>query len=306
MSAVPPETASTTDELLVNLLFDYPCADIVLRSHDSHHFRVPRTPVINASPVLGGLIQRNSDSPDSTNADSSLPVVPLPESGEILHCLLTFIFLVAPRIPPTHEETMELLFVAQMYQMGTVLLHIRGSIAQQYPPPTDLEPALRVYSLAQKYGLRREALQTARTILGYPMTIENFDNKLDSMPGASLYELWKYHERVRAILGPDLTEFRTSGARGTVTGFRCEEYSSSHIPQWVDQYIESIGNAPNLLDLIEFNIAMARHIKRAKGGKRSCECASVSRQTICDFWAVLASIVRGSFEKASVVVTCIT
>jgi hypothetical protein len=128
------------------------------------------------------------------------------------------------------------------------------------------------------------------------MTIENFD-MLDSMPGTSLYELWKYHERVRAILGPVLTEFRTSGARGTVTGFRCEEYSSTHIPQWIDQYIESIGNAPNLLDLIEFNIAMARHIKKTKHG--SCECASVSRQIIRDFWAILASIVHGSFEKAS-------
>lgn len=256
---------------------------------------MPKTPVINGSPILGGLIQGNSDSSDSTNAESSLPVVPLPESGEILHCLLTFIFLVAPRIPSTHEETMELLSVAQKYQMGTVLIHLRGSIAQQYPPPTDLEPALRIYSLAQKYGLRPEALHTAHTILNYPMTIENFDNKLDIMPGASLYELWKYHEGVRAILGPDLTEFRTSGARGTVTGIRCGKYSSSHIPQWIDQYIESIGNAPNLLDLIEFNIAMARHIN---GAKRGCECASVSRQTILDFWAVLASIVHGSFEKA--------
>jgi hypothetical protein len=41
------------------------------------------------------------------------------------------------------------------------------------------------------------------------MTIEDFDNKLDIMPGASLYELWKYHERVRAILASDLTEFRS-------------------------------------------------------------------------------------------------
>ena len=301
MSTVPPETASPTDKPLTNFLFDYPGADIVLRSRDARHFRVPKTPVVNGSPVLGVLIQRNSDSfdSDSTIAEPSLPVVPLPESGEILHCLLTFIFLVAPRIPSTHEETMELLSVAQKYQMGTVLIHVRGSIAQQYPPPTDLEPALRIYSLSQKYGLRPEALQTARTILGYPMTIENFENKLDIMPGASLHELWKYHERVRAILEPDLTEFRTSGARGTVTGFRCEAYSSSHIPQWIDQYIESIGNAPHLLDLIEFNIAMARHLVNKKS--KNCECGSISRQTIRDFWAVLASIVHGSFEKVSVV-----
>ena len=300
MSTVPPETAPTTDDPLANLLLDYPGADIVLRSHDSHHFRVPKIPIVNSSAVLGGLIQTNPDISDSANAKASLPVVPLPESGEILHCLLTFIFLVAPRIPSTHEETMELLSVAQKYQMGTVLIHIRASIAQQYPPPTGLEPALRIYSLAQKYGLRPESLQTARAILSYPMTIEDFDNKLDIMPGASLYELWQYYERVRAILASELTEFRTSGARGTVTGFRCEKYSSSHIPLWIDQFIESVGNAPNLLDLIEFNITMARHIKKANA--HSCECASVSSQAIRDFWAVLASVVHGSFENVGVVV----
>jgi hypothetical protein len=59
--------------------------------------------------------------------------------------------------------------------------------------PTCLGPALHIYALAQKYGLRLEALQTARTILNYPMTIEDFDDKLDIISGASLYELWKYH-----------------------------------------------------------------------------------------------------------------
>ena len=80
---------------------------------------------------------------------------------------------------------MELLSAAQKYQMATALVHIRGSVAQQNLLPTRLEPALRIYALAQKYGLRQEALQTARTISKYPMTIEDFD-KLDIMPGASL------------------------------------------------------------------------------------------------------------------------
>ena len=300
MSTVPPKTTSTIDESLANVLFDYPGADIVFRSHDYRYFRVPKISVINCSPVLGKLIQKNSDSSDPTNVVSLLPVVPLPEGSEILHCLLTFIFLVAPRIPLTHEDSMELLSVAQKYQMGTVLIHIRGSIAQQYPPPTSLEPALRIYSLAQKHALRPEALQAARAIISCsgPMTIEGFDNKLDIMPGASLYELWKYHERVRAILASDITEFRKSGAHGTVTGIRCEKYSSSHIPRWIDQYIESIGNTPNL-DLVEFNILMARHVKRT--ASTICECASLSSQTLRDFWTELSSIVHGSFEKVGVV-----
>jgi hypothetical protein len=297
MSTVPHEAASTKDEPLANLLFDYPGADIILHSQDRYHFRVPKAPIINNSPILRKLIQKNSDSPDDANPGTSPPVVQLPESGKILHCLLTFIFLVTPLVPSTPEEIMELLSVAQKYQIGTALTHIRGSIARQNSLPTRLEPALHIYALAQKHGLRQEALQTARTILNYPMTIEDFSNKLDIMSGASLYELWKYHERVRAILSSDLTEFRRTCAHGTITGVLCTEFSSSHVPKWLDQYIESIGKTPGLFDFAELYIAMARHIKD-KAQDVKCECASIPSQTIRDFWKALGSVVDGSFEKA--------
>jgi hypothetical protein len=224
-------------------------------------------------------------------------VVQLPESGEILHHLFTFIFPVTPLLPSTPEEIMELLSLAQKYQMGTALTHIRGSIAQQNSLPTGLEPALHSYALAQKYGLRLEALQTARTIsLKQSMTIEDLDNKLDIMPGSSLYELLKYHERVRAILASDLAEFTVSRARRTITGLRCAELSSSQIPSWLDEYIESIAENPNLFDSAELNTAMARHL--GDGNRECCRCASIPSQTIRDFWEALASVVHGSFEKA--------
>jgi hypothetical protein len=297
MSTVPPEAAVTrltTDSPIANLLFDYPGADIILRSQDSYHFRVPKTYIINSSPLLGEEIRRHLDSSGATNVEVSYTTIPLPESGKILHCLLTFIFFVTPIIPSTHEETMELLSVAQKYQMETALIHIRGSVARQNPLPTQLEPALRIYFLAQKYLLRQEALQAARTILNYPVTIEDFDNKLDIMPGAFLYELWKYYEEVRAIIASDLTEFRESGAHGTIPDLRCSELSASKIPRWLDQYIDSIGKSPNLFDTAEFNIVMARHIKQSY-----CECVSIHSQTIRDFWAALASVIHGSFEKVS-------
>ena len=293
--------SSTTDEPFTNLLFDYPGADIVLRSHNSHHFRVPKIYIINSSPVLGELIRRALDLPRTVpQSDASLPVVQLPESGEILHCLLTFVFPLTPLVPSTLEEIMKLLSVAQEYKMGTVLIHIRGYIAQENPLPTRLEPALHVYALAQKYGLRPEALQAARAISNYSMSIDDFNDKLGIMSGASLYELWKYHEKVRAILASGLTEFRVSGAQGTMSGLRCEEYSSSHIPNWMDQYIGSVGKAPNLFDLVEFNAAMVRHIGPFQNEFRDiCACASIPSQNIREFWAALASVVHGSFEKAS-------
>jgi len=300
MSTVPPEAASPTDEPLANLPFDYPDADIILRSQDSYHFRVLETFITNNSPVLGELIRRTKDSPDDPNAGVSLPVVQLPDSGEILHCLLTFIFPVTPVIPSTHEEAMELLYVAQKYQMGVVLVHIRGSIARQNPLPTHLEPALRIYSLAQKYGLRPEALQTARNILRHSLTFENFDSMLEFMSGGSLYELLKYHEGFRAIIASGLTEFRESAARRTITDIRCTARSPSQVPSWIDDYIESIEKNPSRFDLVEFNTAMSRHIK-ANAAVKTCECASIPSQTIRKFWEALESVVHDGFDKVSAV-----
>lgn len=298
MSTVTPEFASTTDRHSVIQLFDHLDTDIVLRSQDSHHIQVPKIYIVNSSPVLRELIQKALDSPDNVNVEESLPVLQLPENGEILKCLITFVFPVTPRVPSTLEEIMELLSVAQKYQMGAALSHIRNTIAQQNLLSTRLEPALHLYALAQKYGLRPEALQAAQSILKYPMTFENFYNKLDIMPGAFLYELWKYREAVRDILASDLKEFRTSRAGGTITGLRCTELSSSQIPSWLDRYIESIGKAPNLFDAAELNIALARHTKD-KANEQSCECASIPSQIMRDFCDALAAVVRGGFEKVS-------
>ena len=302
MSIAPSEAASTVNKSLANIPFDYPGADIILLSQDSHHFQVPKTSIISHSPVLGELIRRTLDSPASgdANAEASLPVVQLSESGEILQYLLTFIFPVTPIIPSAHEEIMELLSMAQNYQMGSVLIHIRGSIARHNPLPTHLEPSLRMYSLAQKYGLRPEVLQTARNILRHLITVDNFDNMLDFMPGVSLYALLKYHGRVRAILASDLTEFRQSAAHNTIRGIRCTALSSSQVPGWIDDYIESIGRTPNLFDLVEFNTAMLTHIK-ATAAVNICGCASMPSQTIRKFWDALASIVHSSYDKVSVV-----
>ena len=99
MSAVPHEAASPTGKPLVNLLFDHPGADIILRSQDSFFLRVPKIYIADSSPILGELIRRALDSSRDADDDASLPVVQLPESSGILHCLLTFILPVTPLLP---------------------------------------------------------------------------------------------------------------------------------------------------------------------------------------------------------------
>ena len=128
-------------------------ADIILHSQDSHRFRVPKIFILNSSPILSELIRTTLDSPSDANTEALPPVVQIPESGEMLHCLFTFVFPVTPLLPSTPEEIMKLLSVAQKYQMESALAHIRSSIARYNSLPTRLEPALRIYALAQKYGL---------------------------------------------------------------------------------------------------------------------------------------------------------
>ena len=140
------------------------------------------------------------------------------------------------------------------------------------------------------------------------MTVEDFEDKFDIMPCASLYyELWKYYKRVRTILVSDLNTFRISCAHGTITGLNCSELSSSRIPSWLDQYIESVGKSLNLFNYAELNVAMARHIKD-KANDARCECATISSQTLRNFWEALESIVDGCFEEVCLftVIYCAT
>jgi hypothetical protein len=69
--------------------------------------------------------------------------------------------------------------------------------------------------------------------------------------------------------------------------------------QYPEHYIESIGEAPHLFDLVELNTAMARHLSEDSMNYR-CECASISSQTMRNFWTALRSVVHGSFDKVSI------
>jgi hypothetical protein len=116
----PESNEDVSDE---TLHFDYPGSDIVLRSCDSHNFRVPKLYIVICSPVLRMLIRSTSDVPNGERPEP-FPVVELPESKATLYSLLTFIFPVTPILPSTAEKIMELLAVAQKYQMDSVLGHI--------------------------------------------------------------------------------------------------------------------------------------------------------------------------------------
>ncbi|KAH9022499.1 hypothetical protein EDB84DRAFT_1618644 [Lactarius hengduanensis] len=301
--ATPGPIEVASDE---TLRFDFPGSDIVLRSYDSHDFRVLKLYIVICSPVLQELIQSNTSDLPNGEKQEPLPVVDLPESKETLYSLLTFIFPVLPVLPSTPEKILELLSVAQKYQMDSVMTHIRGAISRLDPPFLRPETALHVYFLAQQYELRQEAVQAARVTLRLSMTIEDLGDKLEfpGMTGAYLHELWKYHQQVRTDLRSGVLEFRNSLPHD-VQVLRCSGPRSNMypFPPWLDSYIRAIAESLHLFDPVEFEDARARHIGSEISNTRYalvCSCVEISShsQVIRVFWGALTAVVHGTIEKA--------
>jgi hypothetical protein len=317
--AVPPAPNEVmSDE---TLHFNYRASDIILRSRDSYNFRLLKLPIELCSPVLRSLIQsisKTSDIPNDGEEQEPLPVVKLPESKATLYSLLTFVFPVTPVLPPTAEGIMELLAVAQKYQMDSVLSHIRGAIAQKDPPFIRSETAFHIYCLAQQHELYREVVQAAQVTFRLPMVIEDLGDRLDStgMTGAYLHELRKHHERVRTDLRSALLQFLSLGLPDNVKSLLCSPGSrnprsckycgrsynnsgnytpSDSFPQWLNDYVNSIAEAPHLIDPIDFKSAWACHIQSST----MCSCASIPREVVRSFWEALTTVVHTTIEKVS-------
>ena len=313
MSSMSRSTTFSSEESSsdVRHVLSHPHADIVLRSCDHQEFKVPKVYIIDNSPVLAALIRSPSHPPKpytkpglaiSTDSATLLPVVPLTDSGAILISLLSFIIPVSPNLPSTVEECVELLWTAQKYEMCLVLTHIRDHVARQNPPIIREDNAFYVYSLAQKFGLRREMDQAARLTLKVQMSIGDLEatGKLDILSGALLYQLWGYHQRVREYLAGDFTAFMMLGV-GARINYRCIKLSSSDVPIWLNDYINAIALNPALFNISEFHMALTRHA--VPTGSRSsppCEfCAAISCNTIDTFWRALSDVVQHSIENVS-------
>ncbi|KAH8977946.1 hypothetical protein EDB92DRAFT_669096 [Lactarius akahatsu] len=132
------------------------------------------------------------------------------------------------------------------------------------------------------------------------MVLENLEDEVNIMPGAHLHELWKYHERVKRNLASCLVEFRRSGVPGIVRDLNCGTPPSGtpSIPQWLGDYVESLAQAPHRFDLIEFESALADHIRNRPQNSTPCPCVGISSQTIHAFWVALTAIVNEAMEEA--------
>ncbi|KAH9174362.1 hypothetical protein EDB89DRAFT_2149013 [Lactarius sanguifluus] len=293
-------------------------ADIILRSSDSHDFQVQKFYVADSSPVLREQImaasmchgvgpEATSGASGATTVDGSstdskplLPVIQLAESHTIISGLLTFVFPVPPVLPPTIEQILDLLSVAQKYEMTTTLIRIRDCASRRDPPFICPETALQVYSLAHEYGLLEEACQAAEETLKSPMTIQGFRDKLNMIHGAALSDLWKYRQQVLANLKVGLhNEFNRSGLCQILAGLDCvatnNTRTTSRIPQWVDTYLNGLEGDPASFDHTTLHLALSSHVYTGNG----CgHCALIPGKTIRDIWTALTAVLHKGIRKA--------
>ncbi|KAH9058188.1 hypothetical protein EDB87DRAFT_1832636 [Lactarius vividus] len=319
MSTTVPLSPSTS---LLDVLGKFslpPRADIILRSSDSHDFLVQKLYVVDSSPVLGKQIMAatcHNIGPDSeaTSVDGEtnvtllqVPVVPVAENHTIISSLLTFMFPVSPILLPTIEQILELLSVAEKYKMTTVLIRIRDCAFRRDPPFICPENALHVYCLASNYGLLKEMLEAAAVTLKSPMTIEDLEDKLDTitMPGITLYKLWKYRRRVSDNLFMSLItaeEFFSSEIYRILCDADlacvelCDYGEHRGIPLWLDLYLDSITEDHVCIDLTAFHLTLSSHVSPTGS---SCNfCTSIPQKTIREFWTALTALVRECTRKA--------
>ncbi|KAH9020961.1 hypothetical protein EDB85DRAFT_442562 [Lactarius pseudohatsudake] len=304
-------STSLADQLLGKFSL-FPNADIILRSSDSHDFRVQKLYVVDSSLVLAErIVAHGPEAPcDATTMDGEtlLPVVQLPENSTILSTLLTFVFPVPSVLPSTIEHILELLSVAQKYEMTTTLARIRDCASRRNPNFICAETALEVYSLAWKHGLHEEALRAAEETLKTPMTIDNFEDKLNIIPIPALCGLWDYHLKVLDNLATGFdTKFSKSEVYQSLANLDCVaqreigESSITKIPLWLNRYLGSVLDDPAHLDLTTFLLALSSHISSAGTGTSSdgCRyCVSIPGKILCEFWTALTAFVHKSIQKA--------
>jgi hypothetical protein len=158
-------------------------------------------------------------------------------------------------------------------------------------------------SLHKSRDFTKRQFKAARVTLRLPMVIEDLGDKLEfsDMTGAYLYELWKYHERIRTDLKSGLPEFRNSRLPEGVKALRCAFLTL--IPPSLLRDGLIITSSPLrklLISLISSNSKMRGHATSRRSRysySRTCPCVDISSQLRRDFWEALTAFVDGAIER---------
>ena len=135
--------------------------------------------------------------PSDSETIDGLPVVRLPEDGDLVRALITVLYPIPPEIPTPYERVLALLAAAQKYDMSAVQSSIRAEVARRgLPAPAGVQ-TFRAFAIAFGNKLSPEMGTTARLTLDYPLTFESLGDELRMFRGSALRELVKYRKTCR-------------------------------------------------------------------------------------------------------------
>ncbi|KAI0264230.1 hypothetical protein BC834DRAFT_884338 [Gloeopeniophorella convolvens] len=270
-------------------------------------------PILSSTPrmaLLSECITRSSKNPPPSSLkhylNSTTPLtIPTPRSPP-LHppektlrslVLLAAILPVPIFLPPTFERAIPALVAAKKYKadaaLSTLRLCLDGRIYDMVKP----EDAFRVFCLARRSGLLREALAPAKVALDHPITIEGLGDKLLFASATSLHELVSLERRIQSNLNSSI-----SGLRGTVNvlegiwgalGEWCSDFFRSSIPQWVDHAVALLASSTHpVLDQRVFYVVLQSHINDCPS------CGEIPTSFITEFWSLISRMARAAISQA--------
>ena len=169
--------------------------------------------------------------PSDSETIDGLPVVRLPEDGELVRALITVLYPIPPEIPTSYERVLALLAAAQKYDMPAVLSSIRAEVTRrELLSPTGAQ-AFRAFAIAFSNKLSPEMGATARLTLDYPLTFESLGDELPMFRGSALRELVIFRKTCRDNIVSCLKSFLDIRNDSSKIWVGCPEPDLSHVGQ---------------------------------------------------------------------------
>ncbi|KAI0832802.1 hypothetical protein BC628DRAFT_1308924 [Trametes gibbosa] len=143
---------------------DCPHDDKLMCSAKSIDFRVHRCILSASSQLFEGMLSLPQPTSDS---DSIIPIIPFPETSEVLEALMRHVYPMEAPVIRTLDELAPILEAARKYDFTVAIDALRRRLVS--PEFLDASP-LRVYGLATRYELDEEAGIASRALLNMPLS----------------------------------------------------------------------------------------------------------------------------------------
>jgi BTB/POZ domain len=168
-------------------------ADVILRSTKSNvDFYVLKTFLSYASPFFKQMFTLPQDGVNQDMKDG-LPIIPVEEDEETVNLLLIRCyprFLAQPDKNPDLGSLILVLEASRKYQMEDVEKYIRAEVVAERFMTSQ---PMRVYAIAIRHGLVREATLAARETLRLPLLGREYIDELEDITAGALYRLQSFH-----------------------------------------------------------------------------------------------------------------